>query len=82
MFATDLVAIDKLRNDAINVQEAHVSGVTKISVYAAQLLFISGKFPIDVCTGIHFTPRFGVGSPLVGLTGGRRSGQISHGIQH
>jgi len=49
MFTTDLAAIDKLRNNAINVQEAHVSGVMKISIYAAQLQWISGKFPIDVC---------------------------------
>lgn len=48
MFTTDLAAIDKLRNDAINVQEAHVSGVMKISIYSAQLQWISGKFPIDV----------------------------------
>lgn len=48
MFATDLAAIDKLRSDAVNVQEAHVSGVHKISSYAAQLQWISGKFPIDV----------------------------------
>jgi programmed cell death 6-interacting protein len=49
MFAADLTAIDKLRTDAVHVQEAHVSGIAKISGYAAQLQWISGKFPIDVC---------------------------------
>lgn len=49
MFAADLAAIDKLRTDAVNVQEAHVSGVHKIASYTAQLQWISGKFPIDVC---------------------------------
>lgn len=49
MFAADLAAIDKLRTDAVNVQEAHVSGVHKIAIYTAQLQWISGKFPIDVC---------------------------------
>lgn len=48
MFATDLAAIDKLRANAVNVQEAHVSGVHMIASYTAQLQWISGKFPIDV----------------------------------
>lgn len=49
MFATDLAMVDKLRTDAINVQEAHVSGIPKLSRYAVQLQWMSGKFPIDVC---------------------------------
>ena len=48
MFTRDLEAIDKLRADAVNVQEAHVSGIKKLTAYAAQLVFIGGKFPIDV----------------------------------
>ena len=67
MFTADLAAIDKLRNDAINVQEAHVSGVMKISIYAAQLQWISGKFPIDVCILVRF------------LRGLRESGELITG---
>ncbi|PWW71946.1 BRO1-domain-containing protein, partial [Tuber magnatum] len=59
MFTTDLAAIDKLRNDAINVQEAHVSGIMKISAYAAQLQWISGKFPIDIGADFTWYPALG-----------------------
>ncbi|KAG0643840.1 hypothetical protein HOY80DRAFT_943908 [Tuber brumale] len=59
MFTTDLAAIDKLRSDAINVQEAHVSGVIKISVYAAQLQWIGGKFPIDIGADFTWYPALG-----------------------
>lgn len=48
MFASDLEAIDKLRTEAINVLEPHSSGIKKLMAYAAQLVWISGKFPIDV----------------------------------
>ena len=53
MFIQDLETIDKLRTDAINVQEAHVSGVRRLQAYAAQLQWIGGKFPIDI--GVDFT---------------------------
>lgn len=52
MFRVDLATIDALRNDAINVLEPHVSGLTKLGRYAAQLRFMSGKFPIDVSARI------------------------------
>lgn len=48
MFTSDLETIDRLRADAINVQEPHTSGVKKLLTYAAQLIWIGGKFPIDV----------------------------------
>ena len=48
MFTKDLEAIDQIRNDAINVREPHVSGVRKLLVYIAQLVWMSGKFPVDV----------------------------------
>lgn len=48
MFAADMATIDKLRADAVNVQEPHISGIQKLARYAAQLQWISGKFPIDV----------------------------------
>jgi programmed cell death 6-interacting protein len=48
MFADDLMIIDRLRTEAINVQEPHVSGISRLVTYAAQLKWLGGKFPIDV----------------------------------
>ena len=48
MFKADLETIDKLRTDAVNVLEPHVSGLPKLGAYAAQLKWMGGKFPIDV----------------------------------
>jgi programmed cell death 6-interacting protein len=48
MFASDLETIDKLRIGAINVREPHSSGIKNLTKYAAQLVCIGGKFPIDV----------------------------------
>lgn len=48
MFARDLDLIDKIRADAVNCVEAHTSGIRKLTAYAAQLVWIGGKFPIDV----------------------------------
>lgn len=48
MFRQDLDAIDSLRRDAINVREPHPSGISILQAYIAQLLWIGGKFPIDV----------------------------------
>lgn len=48
MFRKDLDVIDALRRDAVNVQEPHQSGIKKLQAYAAQLAWMSGKFPIDV----------------------------------
>ncbi|KAF8473871.1 BRO1-like domain-containing protein [Kalaharituber pfeilii] len=53
MFKNDLERIDRLRTDAINVTEPHVSGLAKLGTYAAQLRWIMGKFPIDI--GAEFT---------------------------
>ena len=51
MFAEDLLVVDRLRTDAINVREPHVSGISRLVVYAAQLKWMGGKFPIDVSYG-------------------------------
>ena len=48
MFADDLLILDRLRSEAVNVQEAHVSGVSRLVTYAAQLKWLGGKFPVDV----------------------------------
>lgn len=48
MFKQDLDVVDNLRRDAVFVREPHVSGLKKIAAYAAQLVWMGGKFPIDV----------------------------------
>ena len=48
MFSEDLQAIDRIRANAIHSIEAHVSGIQNLTLYAAQLVWIGGKFPIDV----------------------------------
>lgn len=57
MFIEDLQVIDRLRQDAAVVREPHLSGIKKISAYAAQLAWISGKFPIDVSPSPHIWRR-------------------------
>ena len=47
-FQHDLEVIDQLRKDAVSSLEAHASGVRKIQGYAAQLVWMGGKFPVDV----------------------------------
>ena len=48
MFRADLEAVDALRRDAVNVREAHPSGIRKLQAWAGQLAWMGGKFPIDV----------------------------------
>ncbi|KAI7514995.1 hypothetical protein KC347_g191 [Hortaea werneckii] len=47
-FQHDLEVIDQLRKDAVASLEAHSSGVRKLQGYAAQLVWMGGKFPVDV----------------------------------
>ncbi|KAI8634355.1 pH-response regulator protein palA/RIM20 [Xylariaceae sp. FL1651] len=67
MFRQDLDVIDALRRDAVNVREPHPSGVKKLQAYAAQLVWISGKFPIDVGADFTWYPALGynVERPIV-----------------
>ncbi|KAF2399193.1 BRO1-domain-containing protein [Trichodelitschia bisporula] len=53
MFARDLQTIDELRREAAHALEPHVSGIKKLQAYAAQLVWLGGKFPIDI--GVEFT---------------------------
>lgn len=53
MFTQDLEAIDELRKNAINAFEPHSSGIRKLQAYAAQLVWMGSKFPIDL--GADFT---------------------------
>lgn len=48
MFSDDLMIIDRLRVEAVNVLEPHVSGISRLVTYAAQLKWLGGKFPVDV----------------------------------
>lgn len=48
MFTRDLEEIDRIRVDAVQSLEAHTSGIRKLAAYAAQLVWMGGKFPIDV----------------------------------
>ncbi|KAG8624567.1 hypothetical protein KVT40_007634 [Elsinoe batatas] len=52
MFTNDLDAIDHLRQEAVNALEPHHSGVRKIQAYAAQLVWMGSKFPVDI--GVEF----------------------------
>lgn len=52
-FARDLEVIDHLRKDAVNALDPHASGVRKLQQYAAQLVWMGGKFPVDI--GADFT---------------------------
>ncbi|KAK8168252.1 pH-response regulator protein-like protein palA/RIM20 [Phyllosticta citrichinensis] len=59
MFAADLEAIDSLRSTAINSIEPHASGVRKLQAYAAQLVWIGGKFPVDIGVEFMWYPALG-----------------------
>lgn len=67
MFREDIEVIDALRRDATSVREAHPSGVQKLQAYAAQLVWISGKFPIDIGADFTWYPALGYNTdrPLV-----------------
>ena len=47
-FTRDLEVVDQLRKDAVNALEPHSSGIRKLQAYAAQLVWMGGKFPVDV----------------------------------
>ncbi|KAK8107922.1 pH-response regulator protein palA/prr-1 [Apiospora kogelbergensis] len=59
MFRQDLEVIDALQRDAVNVREAHQSGVKKLQAYAAQLVWMGGKFPIDIGADFTWYPALG-----------------------
>ncbi|KAK3069515.1 pH-response regulator protein palA/rim20, partial [Teratosphaeriaceae sp. CCFEE 6253] len=58
-FARDLEVIDQLRKEAVNALEPHSSGVTKLLQYAAQLVYMSGKFPVDIGADFTWLPSLG-----------------------
>jgi programmed cell death 6-interacting protein len=58
-FTTDLETIERLRSVAIHAQEAHPSNIPKLQQYAAQLIWLSGKFPIDIGVEFPWYPALG-----------------------
>ncbi|KAI4210686.1 MAG: hypothetical protein LQ351_006461 [Letrouitia transgressa] len=59
MFKEDLEKIDRLRTEGVNSLEPHVSGIKKLMAYAAQLVWIGGKFPIDIGVDFVWYPALG-----------------------
>jgi programmed cell death 6-interacting protein len=59
MFREDLQLIDQMREEAIAVQEPHISGISRLTAYAAQLRWIGGKFPIDIGVDFPWYPALG-----------------------
>ncbi|KAK0610113.1 BRO1-like domain-containing protein [Bombardia bombarda] len=59
MFRHDLDVVDALRRDAVNVREAHPSGIKKLQTYAGQLVWMGGKFPIDIGANFSWQPALG-----------------------
>ncbi|KAL9058538.1 MAG: hypothetical protein Q9162_001693 [Coniocarpon cinnabarinum] len=53
MFTADFETIEKLRTDAVTVLEPHNSGIRRVQLYVAQLVWLTTKFPIDI--GADFT---------------------------
>jgi len=59
MFREDLQLVDQMREEAIAVQEPHISGINRLTAYAAQLRWIGGKFPIDIGVDFPWYPALG-----------------------
>jgi programmed cell death 6-interacting protein len=59
MFKADLEAIEKLRSTAVHAQEPHPSNIPKLQQYAAQLVWLSGKFPVDIGVEFPWYPALG-----------------------
>ncbi|QIW97461.1 hypothetical protein AMS68_002979 [Peltaster fructicola] len=59
VFARDLEEIDALRKDAVTALEPHNSGITKLQAYAAQLVWMTGKFPLDIGVDFIWYPALG-----------------------
>ena len=59
MFKADLETIEKLRSTAVHAQEPHPSNIPKLQQYAAQLVWLSGKFPVDIGVEFPWYPALG-----------------------
>jgi programmed cell death 6-interacting protein len=47
-YVADANALEKMRALAIQATDPHVSAIKKIQAYAAQLVWLEARFPIDV----------------------------------
>lgn len=65
MFKEDLQLVDRLREEAISVQEPHISGIRRLTAYSAQLRWIGGKFPIDIGVDFPWYPALGFNTATV-----------------
>jgi hypothetical protein len=81
MFTDDLMILDRLRTEAINVHEPHISGISRLVTYAAQLKWLGGKFPVDVSARWTWQKRVSQIDSSQILTLEHRSGWISRGIR-
>ncbi|CBX91926.1 similar to pH-response regulator protein palA/RIM20 [Plenodomus lingam JN3] len=59
MFSKDLETIETLRSVAVHAQESHQNNIPKLQQYAAQLIWMSGKFPIDIGVEFPWYPALG-----------------------
>lgn len=59
MFTADLAEIEALRTSAVASTDPHPSGIKKLQTYAAQLVWMGGKFPIDIGTDFTWYPSLG-----------------------
>jgi len=59
LFTRDLSAISALRATAIHAQDPHASNVPKLQAYAAQLVWLGGKFPVDIGVEFPWYPALG-----------------------
>ncbi|KAF1926127.1 BRO1-domain-containing protein [Didymella exigua CBS 183.55] len=59
MFKADLETIEKLRSTAVHAQEPHPSNIPKLQQYTAQLVWLSGKFPVDIGVEFPWYPALG-----------------------
>ena len=66
MFTKDLEEIDDLRKSAVNAFDPHASNIRKIQAYAAQLVWIGSKFPIDVGADFTWYPSLGYHTEVSG----------------
>ncbi|KAB8606209.1 hypothetical protein FH972_025840 [Carpinus fangiana] len=55
----DLAEVEALRTAAVTSTDPHPSGIKKIQAYAAQLVWMGGKFPIDIGTDFTWYPSLG-----------------------
>ncbi|EEY19547.1 pH-response regulator protein palA/rim-20 [Verticillium alfalfae VaMs.102] len=84
MFRQDLETIDSLRRNAVNVRDPHPSGIKELQTYAGQLMWIGGKFPIDVRTpqALQVVQRkYRAGKLIVDTVFLCRSAPNSHGVK-